>query len=87
MEDPPLILQNPLLKTTQFFDMHFHISASFDQRTGFGFWDGGERIKKFRMYLNRFDDDQRGFGSFTDWLFICESDIELVKFGFQNVRH
>ena len=43
--------------------------------------------KKFQMYLNRFDDDQRGFGSFADWLFICESDIELVKFGFQNVRH
>ena len=43
--------------------------------------------KKFQMYLNRFDDDQHSFGNFADWLFICESDIAMVKFGFQNVRH
>ena len=39
------------------------------------------------MSLNRFDDDQNNFGYFTDWLFICESEIELVKLGFQIGKH
>ena len=39
------------------------------------------------MYLNRFDGDQLGFGHFTDWFFICESEIGLVKLGFQNCTH
>ena len=43
--------------------------------------------KKFKMYLNRFDDNQLGFGHFTDWFFICESEIGLVKLGFQNCTH
>ena len=39
------------------------------------------------MYLNRFDDDQLGFGHFTDWYFICESEIGLVKLGFRIDTH
>ena len=27
------------------FDMHFHIAAWFDHRTGIGYWDTGERIQ------------------------------------------
>ena len=39
---------------SNFVDMHFHISASFDHRTGIGYWDGGERIKE-KYWLKRSD--------------------------------
>ena len=39
---------------SNFFDMHFHVSASFDHRTGIGHWDDGERIQE-KFWLKRSD--------------------------------
>ena len=52
------VTKSSIENNSNIFDMHFHIAAWFDHRTGIGYWDTGERIQE-KYWLKKSDcDDQ-----------------------------